>query len=71
MLAKIKTSIVKRKALVIYLLSFVVPCIVLVALFVALRIFPFGPNALLLSNLNGQYISFYSYLQYAFKVMLV
>lgn len=51
----------KRKRLLISLLSFFIPVICMLIAYAFLGIFPFGGKSILTVDLNGQYISFFSY----------
>ena len=45
----------------IYLLCFLLPCLVMAVVYAAFRVFPFGDRTALVMDLNGQYADFFSY----------
>ncbi len=51
----------KVKLVVLYLLAFFVPAIILIAVFIYLKIYPFGDNTYMPADAYGQYVN---YLQY-------
>lgn len=50
-----------EKKILIYILSFIIPVIMMLAASICLQLFPFGENTLLVSDINNQFVSFYSY----------
>ncbi len=50
-----------EKKILIYILSFLIPVIMMLIAAVCLQLFPFGENTLLVSDINNQFVSFYSY----------
>lgn len=68
----IETKVKKRSAegcrrVSSYALSFLVPALVMLVTFAALRVYPFGDNTLLVSDMGYQYIDFLSYLKSVFS----
>lgn len=57
----------KRKKAALYLLSYVLPLLIIVAAFVALQIAPFGDVTLVISDADAQYINYYSFLGRLFR----
>lgn len=50
----------KRKSISIYLLSFLIPIIVMLIVYAISEIYPFGDKTLLFRDLRGQYVSYFS-----------
>ena len=50
-----------EKKTLIYLLAFSIPVIMMIIAVVCLQIFPFGENTILFSDINNQFVSFFSY----------
>ena len=50
-----------EKKTLIYFLAFIIPVIMMIIAAVCLHIFPFGENTVLFSDINNQFVSFYSY----------
>lgn len=58
----INSSTAKKK-LIIYMLSFFASASLMTLICLLLKIYPFGDNTFLISDMNGQYIDFLSYLK--------
>lgn len=52
---------------IVYILSFIIPFVVLIAIYFAREIFPFGDNCYLRSDMYHQYLPFYSELWYKLR----
>ncbi|GAA0071203.1 YfhO family protein [Clostridium sardiniense] len=50
----------KRKSISIYLLSFLIPIIIMLIVYAISEIYPFGDKTLLFRDLRGQYVSYFS-----------
>ncbi len=50
----------------IYALAFFIPIIILLAIFMLRRVYPFGNNTLLISDCDGQYVDYLSYFKTLF-----
>lgn len=50
-----------EKKIYIYFLSFIIPVIMMLVVAICLQLFPFGQKTLLISDINNQFVSFYSY----------
>ena len=50
----------------IYLLSFFIPCILMLAICILRKVYPFGNNTLLIWDCNGQYIDYFAYFKSIF-----
>lgn len=56
----------KIEGKVVYFLSFLIPVVVMIAIYFAKRIYPFGENCFVRSDMYHQYLPFYSELWYKF-----
>lgn len=63
----IKIDNEKLKKVVLYLLSFLVPLIILIGIFIHIKVYPFGENTYLPVDAYGQYVN---YLQYFRDIFL-
>lgn len=50
-----------KKKTLIYILSFFIPVVMMVIVAIVIQLFPFGSNSVLFSDINNQFVSFYSY----------
>lgn len=56
----------KKKKIKYYFLAFIIPCILMIFLYIIVGIYPFGKKSLLTVDLAGQYISFFNSLKNIF-----
>ena len=56
----------KKKKTKYYFLAFIIPCILMIFLYIIVGIYPFGKKSLLTVDLAGQYISFFNSLKNIF-----
>lgn len=57
-------NIINRK--ITYLFSFLIPLCIFAGLYVALRLYPLSDNTILYSDMNNQFVSFYTYFKNIF-----
>ena len=57
----------KKKAVVISLGAFCLPVVVMLGIYWARGIYPFGPSYILTIDMNNQYVTFFSYLREILK----